>query len=278
MVTSCQWRQLKVITPQGEESKVVYVFSQSGRQQLEKAGTSMTTTLSTNASRFEFITIQEVLEAQRDDEVEDELVAQFLCCDEEVLAGSKLLPEPFSANNVLRSDPIAVPFAVYYFANWRENDQPIVALPVSLFSGQLAPDLLNYMRLFPLSLEGLSVVVEPNISLPEAYAIAAGALEGALANEETGRTGLIWCDTALQEDRHRRSMGKDQQAFTWDHLQIERGSRQILGLQPLEYLSLAVVMVPFVAMAFRQPVQNCGYGILDPVLGNMHLTTKTIEM
>jgi hypothetical protein len=269
---------VKVITPEGEKSKVVYVFSQTGRQQLEQAGKRMTTTLSTNASRFEFITIQEILEAQRAENADEELVAQFLRCDEEVLAGTGLLPAPFAAENILARRLVAVPFAVYYFANWLDQERPVFALPVSLFSGQPAPDLLRLMRAFPLALDGLQVVIEPNISLPVAYTIAAHTLEQLMANEETGRTGLIWCDTALQQERDRRSMGQDKQSITWEHLQVEAGRHQILGLQPLEYLSLAVVMVPFVVMAFREPVQGCGFGILDPVLGNMHLTAKEIEV
>lgn len=278
MVTSCQWRQLKLITPDGEASKVVYVFSQSGRQQLEQAGARMTTSLSTNASRFEFITIQEALAAQRDEEAEEELVAQFLRCEGEVVANAYLLPEPFAADNIRGLRPLAVPFAVHYFANWRDDQQPVIALPVSLWSGQLAPRLLQLLRRFPLAVDGMSVVVEPNIGLDSAFQIAAEALERALANEETGRTGLIWCDTALQEERHQRSIAPGQAGVSWNHLQVERGSHQVLGLQPLEYLSLAVVMVPFVAIEWRQPVQDCSFGILDPVLGNMHLTSRTIEV
>lgn len=278
LVTSCRWRQMKVITPDGEDSKVVYVFSQTGRQQLEQAGAGMTTDLSTSASRFEFITIQEILEAQRAEE-EEPPTAQWLRCEEEVLAAAEQLAHPFHADNIARKMALAVPFAVHYFANWREEDGPIVALPVSLFSGQVAPRLLRFMRQYPLTVNGLSVAVEPNISLTAAFAVSAKGLEALLANEETGRTGLVWCDIAAADERHRRiqTLGKAQ-TCRWDHLTVEGGGRKILGLQPVEYLSLALIMVPFCALSFREPIEGCSFGILDPVIGNMYLTQKDIGL
>lgn len=278
MVTSCRWRQMKVITPDGEESKVVYVFSQTGRQQLEQAGASMTTTLATNALRFEFITIEEILSAQRSAEANEELVAQWLSCTDEVLAAAGGLSLPFAPENQRQIAVAAVPFAVHYFANWNEPGGPIIALPVSMFSGQIVPKLLPLMRRFPLVADGATSVVEPNISLSEAYAVAARFLDEVLSNDETGRTGLVWCDSVTHRERLRRFHIGDKGSARWDHLQVEAGDRQVLGLLPLEYLSLAVIMVPFVVIAFHHPVQECGYGVLDPVLGNMHLSARPIEI
>ncbi len=276
VVTSCRWRQMKVITPDGEDSKVIYVFSQVGRQQLEQAGAAMTTDLSTSASRFEFITIQEILQAQRVDDLDEPSTAQWLRCEEDVLEAAMQLKRPFHKENIERKMALAIPFAVHYFAHWQEDEGPIIALPVSLFSGEVALNLLPMMREYPLTVDGLSVAVEPNIALPDAFAVAARRLEAMLANEETGRTGLIWCDTASSDQRHRRRKVQEKQSFRWDHLTVEGGGRQILGLQPVEYLSLAVIMVPFCAMVFREPVGGCQFGILDPVAENMYLTEKDI--
>lgn len=276
VVTSCRWHQMKVITPDGEESKVIYVFSQVGRQQLEQAGESMTTTLATNASRFEFISIEETLAAQRTDDADEELTAQWLRCEEQVMQAAAGLASPFGTDNQQQLTPVAVPFAVHYFANWNEQGGPVIALPVSMFSGQIAPRLLQFMRQFPLEAEGGAVVVEPNISLADAYAVAARFLDEVLRNEETGRTGLVWCDSVTQRERHRRFMRPGAKSVRWDHLQVEAGDRQVLGLQPIEYLSMAIVMVPFLILSFGQPVQGCSYGVLDPILGNMHLTKTPI--
>lgn len=267
---------MKVITPDGDESKVIYIFSQVGRQQLEQAGESMTTTLATNASRFEFISIEETLAAQRTDDADDDLTAQWLQCTGEVLQAASSLSSPFGPENQRAVTPVAVPFAVHYFANWNEQGGPVMALPVSLFSGQIAPRLLQFMRQFPLATEGGAVVVEPNLSLSAAYAVAARFLDEVLRNDQTGRTGLVWCDSVTQQERHRRFMRSGGKFVKWDHLQIEAGDRQVIGLQPIEYLSLAMIMVPFLIVAFVEPVQDCGYGVLDPVLGNMHLTKTPI--
>ncbi len=270
MVTSCKWQRLKVVTPDGDASKVIYFIEQSGRQQMEQAGSIVTTDFTTQASRLEFVTIQEALEAQRPPQ-EEELVAQFVGCEQALLNGALKLKPPFDPDNVSKMELVVGPFVVYYFALFQDSENgPVVAVPISLFNGQVAPRLLQLLRDFPLSTKGVPTIVSPNISLEEAFQTAASLLEEQLSNPETGRSSLIWCDTAQAHERHRRIRMEDK-SFSWEHWQWEERKQQLLGLQPVEYLNAALVLVPHLLLTLRNKVQDALFGILDPVLQNVYL-------
>ncbi|NLY53567.1 MAG: hypothetical protein GX060_02910 [Firmicutes bacterium] len=277
MVTSCKWQQLKVITPQGDASKVVYLFSQVGRQQMESAGQTITTTFSTSASRLEFITIKEALLAQRPPQ-EEELTAQFLRFEDELLEGAMKLAPPFHADNIAKVELIAAPFIVFYFSTWEDTNGPVIAVPVSLFNGLFAPKLLDYMRQFPLTTTGLKAIIAPNFGLAEAFAVAAAIMEVLLANEETGRSSLAWCDTAKAHRRHRSMYREQDGTTTLEDLQWDEQQRQVLGLQPVEYLSPALILVPKLIMTLREPVQDSTCGILDPILESVYLMARPITV
>jgi hypothetical protein len=277
VVTSCNWRSRKIVAPEGEHSKVLYIFSQRGEQQLELNGKTMITTFSTNASRFEFVSIEEALLAQHENDSGDELVGRFLGCEEELLEAVTRLGAPFDADNLRKVSLVAVPFVIFYFAYWKDED-PIVGVPVSLFSGQVAPRLLQYVRQFPLNATGLRVVVEPNFDLKRAFRAAAVWIESSLANDETGRTSLIWCDVTLVHQQHKQTYQSGQGKPSWEIVQMEQIEHQVVGLQPVEYLNAAIILVPHLILMLEQPVQGCGYGILDPVQGNVYLTQREISV
>ena len=277
MVTSCKWQRLKVLTPDGEASKVIYFIEQSGRQQMEQAGKTVTTAFTTQASRLEFVTIQEALQAQRPPQ-EEELVAQFLACEEALLDGALGLKAPFDADNISKMELVVAPFIAFYFALFHDDDEgPVVAVPVSLFNGQVAPRLLQIMKEFPLSTKGVPTIISPNISLEEAFQTAAGLLEEQLDNPETGRSSLVWCDTAQAHERHRRTHLSGN-SFSWEHLQWEESGQQVLGLQPVEYLNAALVLVPHLLLTLREKVHDASIGILDPVLQNVYLMSNISQI
>lgn len=274
MVTSCLWHQLKIVTPHGDESKTVYFIGQQGRQNIELAGKSITTTFSTQAARLEFITIQESLLAQM--EADAPAVARFLRLEDELLEAALNLPDPFAADNIQHIEMVAAPFAIYYFALWSRKDNPVLTIPISLFTGQIAPQLVKHCRAFPLTPTGLNAIIAPNFSADAAFAAAAAAIEQVLANKETGVTGLIWCDIAQLQERHCRQYAAEK-ASDWHHLQREQFAQQVWGLQPVEYLNYAIIMVPHLVLAFQQAVQECPCGILDPILENIYLSSKQIS-
>lgn len=274
MVTSCKWQRMKVLTPQGDASKVVYLISQVGRQQLEQAGKAVTTMFSTQAARLEFVTIQEALLAQRLPQ-EEELAAQFVRCEDELLEGATRLKRPFDPDNISKMELVMAPFVVFYFTVWEDSTEgPIAAIPVSLFNGLVAPKLLDVMQQFPLTATGVPTVISPNVSLDEAFQTASLLLETKLSSPETGRSSLIWCDTANAHEQHRR-IHQQNDTFSWEHLQWEESHHQVLGLQPIEYLSASLLLVPHLLLTLREPVQGAATGLLDPVLQNMYLMASS---
>lgn len=277
MVTSCDWQQYKLISPEGE-SRVVYVFLQQGRQCLSEAGKQMMTVFSTNASRLEFISIKEALQAQNESlDNQDGMTVQFLRCESEFLAAIAALPPPLDESNLVQMAVAAVPYAVYYFANWEiDNKDPILAVPISLFSGQYAPNLVKLLREFPLETDGVDTLVEANLSLTDAFGKAAVALESVLAKHELGDTSLIWCDVAIQHERHRRLYNQDNNSFEVERLCREEGRRHVIGVRPIEFLSVALIMVPTSLIQLKAPVNGCRYGIIDGVAGNAYLSKRKI--
>ncbi|NLW17569.1 MAG: hypothetical protein GX033_08025 [Firmicutes bacterium] len=277
MVTSCKWQRLKVLTPDGDASKVIYFIGQSGRQQLEQGGKTVTTAFSTQASRLEFVTIKEALQAQRPPQ-EEELVAQFVACEEELLEGALRLKPPFHPDNVSKMELVVSPFVVFYFALFQDEEEgPVVAVPVSLFNGQIAPKLLQIMREFPLSTKGVPTIISPNISLDEAFQTASQMLEEKLSNPETGRSSLIWCDTAQTHEKHRRTR-MEKGTFSCEHLQWEESQHQVLGLQPIEYINAVLLLVPHLLLSLRDQVHETTIGLLDPVLQNVYLMPHISEI
>ncbi len=278
MVTSCKWQQMKLLAPEGNASKIVYLISQFGRQRIELAGKTVTTDFRTQASRLEFVTIQEALLAQRPPQ-EEELTAQFLRCEEELLEGSMRLKGPFEKDNISRVELVVVPFSVFYFSFWlKEAGDPVVAaIPVSLFNGSVAYKLIALMRQFPLTATGISTIVAPNFSLEEAFEAATATVEFVLSNAETGKSSLVWCDTALTNEHHCRTYEQKDGAFTWEYLQWDENKHQVLGVLPVEYVSTALVLVPHVILTLREPVQGTTCGLLDPVLQNVYLLAHDVS-
>ena len=274
MVTSCKWQRLRVLTPEGDASKVVYLVGQSGRQRLELTGKTMTTAFSTKAARLEFVTIQEALLAQRPPQ-EEELVAQFIGCEDALLDGAMQLKPPFDPDNVDKMELVVAPFVVFYFKIWTtaEEDDKISSVPISLFNGVVAPKLLNVMQQFPLATTGISTIISPNIGLDEAFQTAADLLEAGLSNPDTGRSSLIWCDTAEALERHQRIRLRDD-SFGWEHLIWEGGNSQVLGVMPVEYVNAALLLVPHLLLSLREPVQGTTAALLDPILQNVYLMGK----
>lgn len=271
MVTSCKWQRLKVLTPEGDASKVVYLIGQSGRQQLELAGKTMTTALSTKAARLEFVTIQEALLAQRPPQ-EEELVAQFIGCEEALLDGALQLKPPFDPDNVETMELVVAPFVVFYFKIWsvNEEEEKVSSVPISLFNGLVAPKVLEVMQQFPLATTGVSTVISPNIGLDEAFKTASDLLEIGLSSPETGRSSLIWCDTAEALERHQRVLLQDNK-FGWEHLLWQDNSSRVLGVMPVEYVNAVLLLVPHLLLSLREPVQATTTALLDPILQNVYL-------
>lgn len=280
MVTSCKWQQMKLLTPQGYASKVVYLMSQVGRQQLELAGKAVTTTFSTQAARLEFVTIQEALFAQRPPQ-EEELTAQFVRCEEALLDGAMQLKPPFDPDNISNMELVVAPFVIYYFSisfNTDGTEGPVTAIPVSLFNGRVADKLTELLCQFPLTASGEPTIISPNISLEEAFHAAATKLEATLSNAEIGKSSLIWCDIAKASEQHRRTYRPQDGTFTWEHLQWEESQHQVLGLQPVEYLNPALILVPHLILTLREPVQGATTGLLDPVLQNVYLMMGDVSV
>lgn len=270
MVTSCKWQRLQVVTPDGDASKVIYLIGQWGRQYLELAGKRVTTDFVTKAARLEFVSIREALSAQRPPQ-EEELVAQFVGCEDELLSGALQLKPPFDPDNVSKMELVAAPFIVFYFSLVVDDTNgPVISIPVSLFNGQIAPKLTKVMQEFPLSTSGVSTIISPNTSLDDAFQTATDLLELGLSNPETGRSSLIWCDVTEATERHQR-VHTAQVDFNWEHLQWEAKEHQVLGLQPVEYLNAALLLVPHLLLTLRQPVQKASTGLLDPILQNVYL-------
>lgn len=277
MVTSCRWQRTKVVAADGEASKVVYLFSQGGQQELVMAGKTMTTTFTTQASRLEFVSIQEALLAQRPPQ-EEELAALFLRCEEELLTGSLALKPPFHADNIKGSKLLVVPFIIFYFALRHEQNAPLAAIPVSLFNGLVAPKLLPIMRQFPLATTGVSTIISPNFSLEEAFYAASELLEDALNNATTGRSSLLWCDTTEIREEHRRSYSLKSSDFDSSQRRWEQEQHQVLGLQPVEYINPALILVPHLSMNLREAVQGSNCGLLDPILQNVYLLPHELDI
>lgn len=185
------------------------------------------------------------------------------------------LKPPFDPDNIIKMELVMTPFVVFYFTIWADSTEgPVVAIPVSLFNGLVAPKLLEVMQQFPLTTTGISTVISPNISLEEAFQAASLLLETELSNPETGRASLVWCDIADAHEQHRRT-NQPNNTFNWERLQWEEAKRQVLGLQPIEYISAALLLVPHLLLTLRAPVQGAITGLLDPILQNMYLMAGT---
>ncbi len=278
MVTSCDWQQYKLITPEGQR-RVTYVFSQQGKQSLSEAGKQMTTIFSTNASRLEFISVQEALQAQHEalEEAPEDLTVQFLRCEPELLTAITSLPPPLDESNLVPLAVVAVPYAVYYFANWEEGGaDPLIAVPISLFSGQHSPKLVALMKEFPLETEGLDTIVEANFTLASGFDKAANALAAVLSEDELGDTSMIWCDMAVQHERHRRLYNDESKSFEVERLYREEERSQVIGIRPIEFINAALVLVPTLIMQLKEPVDGCLYGIIDGVAGNAYLSKRSM--
>lgn len=280
LVTSCDWQQMKVITPDGNDSKVVYLVNQKGKQQLELVGKKMVTTWCTNAARFEFITIGEVLEAQHEaDEETEDLFIRHLKCEEEVAAGFQELPEPLSQTNIERFELAATPYAIYYFSLFNEEQENrVVGIPVSLFSGQLAPKLMEHLQRFSLAPEGVHRIIANNLDLSQGFRTAASLVEYSLANPETGAVSMIWCDAAQHKERQERIYLPESKDFQVEHWRVSHQGHKVLGLKPIEYISTAIILVPLPVFSLKSEVSGCKYGLIEHLLDRLYLTEKPIDM
>lgn len=270
MATSCKWRQTQIFTPVEKGGKVIYVINQRGRQQIDEVGHDLLTTFSTEASRFEFITIQESLLAQGPVQ-EEQFTAQFLKFEEELQASAAHLGAPFHFDNIKKLEPVVVPFVVYYFSFAHEERSQVAAVPINLYNGMLAPKLLQFMQQYPLSREGASTIIAPNFDLEEAFVIAAALIELLLANEETGVSSLLWCDWSRLWEQHKQTnlTEKVREKILWEDVQ-----HRLIGLQPVEYINLALILVPHLFLVLKKPIDGRTYGLLDPILESVYLLPK----
>ena len=268
MLTEFNWRQAKIIVPEKNLGNALYFLGHAGKQCLDTKTQEVTTFLSAQATRVEFISIMEALAVQREAQ-EEELTGQFLRCEAVLQEKSARLQSPFHKSNVVQTEPVVAPYVVLYFA-LRGAREPLLGVPVNLFSGLPAPRLLRMLQEFPVATTGISTIISPNFTLQEAFLAAASWLQDKLSSAETGSCSLVWCDSieALVEHRSLPHLGHK---CDWELRQLERRQHAALGVLPVEYLCAALILVPQLLMQWKEAIQGAKLGMLDPVELQMHL-------